>query len=391
MIRNLARALSVFVCFFSLVAAATAQTTFGAIEGTIVDQTGGRVPGATVTAKNMDNGFSRVATSDERGFFRVNNIEVGRYSVTAQLDGFATAVRDEVVIQINRTGIVDFTLTPSTLSESVTVQAEPMLVNTVSSTIGHVIENKKIIDLPLNGRSFDQLISLVPGAVDTGGLQGWSVNGARPGANNFLLNGTDANNNYFAENVSGRNGVSYTSLGLSSVENIQEFIILTNTYSSEYGRTAGAQINVVTKTGTNQLHGSLFEFYRGTNLQARNFFADRRQPRPEFTKHQFGGSVGGPIQRNKMFFYFSYEGLRESTPQTASNPVPTQAFIDRAGDIFKPFLTFMRPATDPFLNPDGSVNPYLGRLSYTRGSNHGRERVRSELPISAVGRPTPSG
>lgn len=363
--RNIVRPLMVLVCLLSLTTGAAAQTTFGAIEGTVVDQTGGHVPAVTVTVKNMDTGLTRVTTTNERGFFRVNNIDIGRYSVTAQIDGFTTAIREGVEIQINRTGRVDFTLKPSTLSESVTVQAEAVQVNTVSSTIGHVIENKKIMDLPLNGRSFDQLISLVPGAIDTGGLLGWSVNGARPGANNFLLNGTDANNNYFAENVSGRNGVSYTSLGLSSVENIQEFVILTNTYSAEYGRTG---------RGTDQRRdqdGHQSGSRVAVRVLPRHGFAGAqllRRPQSAPTgvhEAPVRGAVGGPIQRNRMFFYFSYEGLRESTPQTQTSTVPTQAFIDRAGADFTPFLAFMRPPAQPFVNPDGTVNPYIGRLSYT--------------------------
>ncbi|MGH9198968.1 MAG: carboxypeptidase regulatory-like domain-containing protein, partial [Acidimicrobiia bacterium] len=208
--------------FLVLSGAAPAQTTSASIEGTITDQTGGRMPGVTVMVTNTDTGLSRTVVTDGRGFYRVPSLDVGRYSVKAELNSFSAAVQNEVTLQINQTGVVDFTLQPSTLQETVTVTAAPVQVNTVTSAIGHIIDNKRIVDLPLNGRSFDQLISLVPGAIDSGGLRGYSVNGARPGANTFLLNGTDANNNYFPENVSGRNGISFTSLGISSIENIQE-------------------------------------------------------------------------------------------------------------------------------------------------------------------------
>jgi hypothetical protein len=341
------------------------QSTFASIEGTIVDQAGLVVPGVSVTVTNQDTNVSRDLVTDGRGFYRAPNLPIGTYRVKAQLQGFATAVETGVVLQINQTGVVNFTLKPSGVAETVTVQASPVQVNLVTHELGHTILPKQIMDLPLNGRSFDQLMTLIPGTADMVGIAGIAVAGTRPGSTNFLLNGTDANNNYITESVPGRSGITQSSLGVSSIENIQEFRILTNDYSAEYGRTAGAQINVVTKSGTNTLHGSAFEFWRGNDLASRDYFLAPTAAKPTFYRHQFGGSVGGPIQKNKTFFFASWEDLRSWVPTSSRALVPTDAFRAQTPAVFQAYLPFILKPTDPNYLANGSVDPNLGFVSVT--------------------------
>jgi len=349
---------SLLLIFLS-VALATAQTTFGSLEGVVVDQSDARVSGASITVINLETNIARMVITDDRGFYRVPNLAVGIYTVKAQRSGFATAAENVVPLEINQTRVVNLLLKVSGPEETIAVQSGALTVNTVTSDLGQVIDNKRVLDLPLNGRSFEQLVSILPGAID-GGFRGYAVNGSRPGGNNFLLNGTDANNNYFPENVSGRSGVTFTSLGISSIEDIQEFRVATNTYSAEYGRTSGAQVSVVTKSGTNQIHGSAFEFFRDTPLQARDYFSDRTKPKPEFRRNQFGGSLGGPISKGRTFFFSSYEGLRERVPQTMNGTVPTQLFRQRTPGVFQPFLSYIPLPSEPKINSDGTADPFVG-------------------------------
>ena len=343
---------------------ATAQTTFGSVEGSVIDQSEARVPGAVITITNLQTNLRRIVISADRGFYRAPNLPVGTYRIKAQMAGFAT-VEAETRLDINQTGVVNLFLKVAGPEEIITVTSGGLRANTVTSDLGQVIDNKRVLDLPLNGRSFDQLVALAPGAID-GGSRGYAVNGSRPGGNNFLLNGTDANNNYFPENVNGRSGITFTSLGSSSLENIEEFRIVTNTYSAEYGRTAGAQINVVTKSGTNQLHGSAFEFFRDAPLQARDYFSDRTQPKPDFRRNQYGGSLGGPIIRDRTFFFTSYEGLRERVPQTSKGTVPNDAFRQRTPAVFQPFLKYIPLPNQAKLNPNGTEDPFVGFISVSK-------------------------
>ncbi len=309
-----------------LSAAALGQAASATISGTVQDETGGVLPGVEVLVTNLDRGTTRTTVSDDEGRYSVPELELGGYEVEAALTGFQTAVRSGITLTVGRHAVVNLVLSVGESQERVVVTGEAPTVETTSSTISGLVDLSKIRDLPLNGRSFSDLaltqmgvsklniISAGQGATSGFGTK-ISVSGARPSANSFLLDGNfvnDTMNNTPA-------GATGNFLG---VETLREFTVLTSTYSAEYGQSMGGIINAVTKSGTNDLHGSAFYFHRNDNLDARNFFdtdpsnpLERSSP-PEFKRHQFGGTIGGPIVSNKTFVFGGYEGLREGLGRT---------------------------------------------------------------------------
>lgn len=302
-----------------------AQTTTGSISGIVRDTTGSVLPGTRITIKHLDTGLVRTLVADEEGRYKAPNLPLGNYEVTAELSGFKSEVIGGIKLTIGREAIVDLTLQVGEITEKVVVAGDAPLVDTTGSAISWLVDDKKVRDLPLNGRDFIQLIQLQPGAlVATGGslstLGGIgarvSIAGARPSATNFSLDGTDINDQDFGFAPSSAAGVA---LG---IEAIREFVVITNNYSAEFGRSSGGIINLVTRSGTNSLHGSLFEFHRNSALDAKNFFDDPARPIPPFKRNQFGASAGGPLRRDKAFFFAAYEGLRESLGVTSLAVVP---------------------------------------------------------------------
>ncbi|MBI2821958.1 MAG: carboxypeptidase regulatory-like domain-containing protein, partial [Acidobacteria bacterium] len=295
-----------------------AQTTTGTILGTVKDQSGGLLPGASVIIKNTDTGASREVITDDAGRYRAVQLALGNYEVEASLSGFQTEVRSGIKLTVGREAVVDFSLSIGEISERVQVTGDAPIVETASSTIAGLVDDKKIRDLPLNGRSFSDLVTLQMGAVpQTLGVKNAAsgfglkiaVSGARPSENSFLLDGN------FVNDALNNTPAGATGLFLG-VETLREFTVMTNTFSAEYGQSAGAIVSAVTKSGTNELHGSLFYFHRNSALDARNFF-DRPDRVPTFRRHQFGGVAGGPIVENKTFFFGGYEGLREGLGTTS--------------------------------------------------------------------------
>ena len=311
---------------------AIAQGT-GEITGTITDATGGIVPGASVTVTNAATGAQRHATSNEAGVYSVPALSPATYTVVVELQGFQTQTRRDLVLQVQQVARADFALETGTVTESVEVTGGAALLATEDSTVGQVIDNKRIVELPLNGRSYLQLAALTPGvninsspsagATDFQGghraRQQITINGQRGQFNHYTLDGienTDPNFN--------------TYILLPSVDALQEFKVQSATYPSEYGFGV-TQINVTTKSGTNQLRGSLFEYHRNEALDAKNFFDSKVDPIPPFERNQFGGTVGGPIIRNRLFFFANYEGLREDKALTSRSSVPLAEL--RAGNF----------------------------------------------------------
>ncbi|MBI4481766.1 MAG: TonB-dependent receptor [Acidobacteria bacterium] len=301
-----------------------AQVTTGTILGQVKDQTGAVLPGVTVTIRHTESGLTRTVLTSESGFYRATNLSVGGYEVRAELAGFQPVVRRGIELTVGREAVVNFILEIGEMSEELVVTGEASLVDTTKSTLSALVEEKTIRDLPLNGRSFDQLARLQPGvhaihnvgtALEQGRGQQMSIGGARPQQNNFSMDGTSINNH----NNSTPGSAGGTVYG---VDVIREFEILTVNYSAEYGNSGGGLINVVTKSGTNDWHGTAFAFHRNDNLDAKNFFDKVDKPKPEFKRNQFGGTVGGPILRSKTFFLVGYEGLRErlGVSQIASVP-----------------------------------------------------------------------
>ena len=342
----------VLLLVFSLLTGSQAlgQVTTATISGTVSDSTGAVIPGATVTVRNVETGISRTVTTSTEGRYAALQLGLGGYVVTAETAGFQTMVRAGITLTVGREAMVDFTLQVGAVAETVTVTGEAPLVETTNSAVTSLVEGGTIREIPLNGRSFDQLVLLQPGVFlarpAAGGVPGFaqstawfSVAGSRPTQSITLLDGTNINSFFYraGSGVGGRN------LG---VDAIREFRLLTNNYSAEYGRTNGAVINVVTRSGGNALHGSAFEFLRNAALDAKNFFDDPNEPTPHFVRNQFGGSIGGPIVQDRTFFFGVYEGLRDRLGVTRVAFIPSMAA--RQGILPNKTVT-VDPVVEPFL------------------------------------------
>jgi Carboxypeptidase regulatory-like domain len=329
-----------------------AQSFTGQIVGTVTDQTGGALPGVTITVTNTGTNAQRVIITNETGSYTVPALPSGTYRVEAQLPGFKTQARSGLVIQVNETPRINFVMTVGEISQTVEVLGSAPLIETETASLGQVIDRDKIDNLPLNGRSFLQLNFLAPGVArltqgeNTEARGGEAhINGARLWGNNYILDGVDDNDL--------ANGEIRL---LPSIDALSEFKVQTSTFAAEYGRATGGVVNLTTKSGTNEFHGTVFEFLRNDNLDARNFFA---KTKPEFKQNQFGGTVGGPVIHNKTFFFFDFEGLRQRTNNTSAGLLPTHAM--RSGDFSGLDKTIIDPVTgNPFLGnniPSTRISP----------------------------------
>ena len=321
--------------------AASAQQETATITGSVKDQTGAIVPKATVTVTNTQTNISVKTEADEAGFYIIPSLRPGEYSVTAESSGFQKIIRTGVTLQVAQVARIDLTLQAGALTETVEVVAATPLLDTQTSSRGLVIDEKKIVELPLNGRDYNQLALLSPGvlpgtprlaSVNFKGVL--NVNGNRTFNNVFLLDGVDNisySNSFRGENVQ---------LVQPSIEALQEFKIQTNAYSAEYGRSSGAVVNATIKSGTNTVRGSVYEFLRNDRLDANNFFSNAlNAPKPQRERNQFGGAVGGPLVKNKTFWFGDYEGLRDLEGVPRVRQVPTAA--EKAG-------LFSSAVVDPF-------------------------------------------
>src|SRR2546426_1168291 len=302
-----------------------AQTSTATILGTVKDSTGALVPGVSITVKHTESGLSRSVVSGERGAYNVPLLPVGAYEITTTMPGFKQAVRSGINLVVGQEAVVDLTLEVGANSEQVTVTEEAPLVNTTTSSTSGVITEQQVKELPLNGRSFDQLIALNAGVSNatSNTLNGntwnmFSVAGKRPETNRFIINGID----WVGASSTGQFITPYGVSGqLLGVEAVREFNVLTDTYGAEYGKRAGGQVSVVTTSGTNQLHGSAFEYLRNSALDARNFF-DQTIGTPPFKRNQFGGALGGPLKKDKMFLFGTYEGFQQRLAVSSTSVVP---------------------------------------------------------------------
>lgn len=299
----------------------------GDIIGVVRDQSGAVLPGVSITVVNEGTGAVRTAVTAENGEYAVTLLPPATYTITAELPGFKKDVRKGLVLHVDDKLRIDLTLSVGDVSETITVNEAVPLIQADTATLGAVIDTRKVLDLPLNGRSFLQLNMLAPGVVppaqgSTLATQGgsMSVNGAREASNNYLLDGIDNNNL----------GIGIFVIPIS-VEAVQEFKVHTGLSSVEFGKSAGAQVNVATKSGTNEFHGNFFEFIRNSTLDAKNFFDDPIAKIPPFKRNQFGAIFGGPIVipriydgHNRSFFFLSYEGtrIRDSITRRATVPLP---------------------------------------------------------------------
>lgn len=313
----------VLVCGISALSPAMAQTTTGAFLGTVTDSSGGVLAGAQVTASNGETGMKRSATTGADGKFVISQLPPDSYSITVTMTGFATLVRGGMTLTVGQQANLSLALQVGAVSQQVTITEEVPIVETTQSAVSGVVEEKRITDLPLNGRDFTQLALVEPsvvsvrnaasGNVSAGFGTRVSVAGSRPDQTGWLLDGVNIRGTSQFGTPGSAGG------GVMGVEAVREFQVLTTNYSPEFGGTSGGVINMVTKSGTNQLHGSAYEFLRNSDLDARNFFDVQK---PSFKRNQFGGSLGGPIRKDKTFFFGNYEGLRQPLGLTSNAIVP---------------------------------------------------------------------
>ena len=318
-------------------AAAASQTITASLEGDVKDSTGAAVPGAKVQVINADTGVITRADTGPDGRFIAPSLPPGPYSVVVEAAGFKRVDRAGIVLQVNQTARIDLTMEIGALTETIEIKGEAPLLESTSSAMGQVIENRSITNLPLNARNPYALVFLSPGVIGNVAPQynqaNISINGGRPGANEVLADGIPSS----PPLVNPIQGFTV----FPSVDSIQEFKVQTNSYSAEFGRSSGGIINLVFKSGTNQLHGSVYEFLRNSKLDANGFFANQRGlPLTNFKRNQFGAAAGGPVYlpklydgHNRTFFFFNYEGLRERSQSNLTNTVPTE--LQRTGDFSK--------------------------------------------------------
>jgi len=288
----------------------------GSISGFVRDPSASAIPGATIALTNSETGVVRTVMADERGYYRALSLPVGRYDVKATMTGFRTMVRFGIDLAVAQDAVVDIDMQLGVLKEDVQISGEAPLVNVATTSIAGLVDERSVKDLPLNGRSFDNLITLNPGTANTTVNRSASSTGAGLG-NNFSISGNREDFNLFLLNGIEYTGVSTADVipgGLSGqllgVDAVREFNVLENTYGAEYGKRPGGQVSLVTMSGSNQFHGTLFEFVRNSAFDARNFFDHTIGP-PPFRRNQFGGSAGGPLHRDKTFIFGSYEGFRQ--------------------------------------------------------------------------------
>src|SRR3989454_7225756 len=303
----------------------------GSFLGTVSDKTGSVISGAAVTVTSQGTGLSRETKTDDTGHYLTPLLPVGNYTIRVNSQGFKTVEQTDIRLQVNEQREVDFTLVPGSVTEAVEVSATEVTVETSTPTLGQVITAEQVADLPLNGRNFVQLATLTPGTtqetnpnsffnagpssdVSARGTYSLSVGGSRAQSTDWLRDGNDNN-----ELTAG--GISI----LPSIDAIQEFKVLTYNYSAEYGTRAGPTVLVTTKSGSNQFHGSLFEFFRNTKLDARSYFAATRE---KFNLNQFGGSLSGPIQKDKTFFFLDYQAKRQRHGIPFVGLIPTPAMMN---------------------------------------------------------------
>jgi hypothetical protein len=350
---------------------AAAQDPTGTVEGTVIDRTASAVPGARVTATQMATELTREAVAGADGFFRLSLLPVGEYSITVEAPKFAKAVQERVPVTVSQTVRLTFQLELSSVAEAITVSGSVQLVDTSTNALGRVVTGRELVDLPLNGRNFTQLgllqtgvAPLTAGVVTAGGSlrqgQAYAVNGMRPEQNVYLIDG--------AQNMNRMDAGFAVKI---PVDAIAEFRILTQSAPPEYGGTGGATTSVVTRSGSNRFDGSVYDFIRNDVFDARNFFSRDVEP---LNQNQFGGTIGGPLQSNRAFFFGYYEGFRNKQGITTTATVPTPQ--ERVGD-------FSGLGT-PLLNIAAGGAPFPGNMLPPSAINPVARNVVNLYPIGNV-------
>src|SRR5713226_8061639 len=323
------RSLPILTLLFLLTASPSwAQTgNQGSIAGSVADTTGGALPGVAVKATHVATGVSSATTSDDNGLFFFPVLPVGTYTLVASKSGFATVTQKDVIVSVGAKVTLPITMPLATQTTAVTVTGEVPIVETTRSQVSATVNDAAIENLPTNGRNFIGFALLTPGV--TLDVRGGDISfaGQRGTLNSLVVDGSDNNNTFFGQSL-GRTGSGRAPYQFSE-DAVQEFQVNSNAYSAELGHAGGAVINVVTKSGTNDFHGTIFEYYRDKALNANNLInKNQGRPKSPFHFHQFGGNVGGPILKDKLFFFFDYDGQRNTLPNLVFLQLPRGFTLD---------------------------------------------------------------
>jgi hypothetical protein len=378
----------------------SAQTFRGTILGTATDPSGAVLAGATVTVKNEGTGLARTTETSSDGSYALPELPIGTYTVTVSLAGFQTFETKEVTVDVASERRVDAKMKPGQVSTKVEVSADELpLVETTTNTLGGVLTAETVQNLPVNGRDYTKLIYLNPGVAGSpdqisdspGSFGEFSMNGARGRSNNYLLDGTDMNDGYRNDPAINQAGVFGTPSTILPIDAVAEVNVLSN-FAPEYGRNAGAVVNIVTKSGSNSIHGSAAEYFRNDALDARNFFNPSSQPKAPFHNNQYGASLGGPLVKDKTFFFFDYEGQQEPvgvvtlatvptgtgpggalSPADATNPVIT-ALLARnpwPAPNLAPGATLFSPGSASVVSPSfNRLTSFIGKIDQNFNANN---------------------
>src|ERR1700723_784445 len=384
--------------------AAWSQTQLAAVSGTIADPTGAVVPGVSVTILSQGTGLKRSALTDAAGEYRFAGLPTGNYSLRIEKTGFQSQVREGVALNSAVEVTINSQLAMGDISQQTTVSANVAAIDNTTSTSAGLLPEQSLAELPLDNRDLFSAVTLEPGVapnpssapslLSNGKVGQVAISGTRPSMTNVLIDGMDATDPVLAFSPAGASGFF---LGLNELEEVQ---VLTQTFNAEYGGHGGAVIEMITKSGTNQFHGSLWELYRGASLDAKNYFDLATNPIPQFVRNQFGAGLGGPLKRNRTFFFANYEGFRQVQESTAIATVPDalahQGLLPSAGNpsactnatpsgcvaipmnrLIQPFLSVLPPANGPE-NGDGTGELITANKGTTR-EDHGMVRIDQNL------------
>ena len=372
------RGLCVFVLSLCLAPAVFAQMETASLSGRVTDPNGAVVPHALIEAIENNTNVRTTTETNGDGLYYLPSLRPGNYRVVVSKDGFRQVIQAEVVLHVQDVLTLNFGLQIGSVSETVTVTGGAPLINTQDATVSTVVDRQFVENLPLNGRSFQTLIQLTPGVVLTTYNESdngqFSVNGQRASSNYWMVDGVSANVGVGTSNNSAGNGLAGANAGFSvlggtnslvSVDAMQEFRIQTSTFAPEFGRTPGGQISIVTRSGTSQWHGSIFDYLRNDVLDANDWFANYNDlPKPKERQNDFGGTFSGPIRKDRTFFFFSYEGLRLRLPQVAESLVPDLLARQTAVPAMQPFLNaFPLPSPGAPDDPNTEVTQFNASFS----------------------------
>src|SRR5271156_5447906 len=376
-VRSVVASVFLGLCLIVMSGTTLGQISTATVSGTATDNGGARLPNTKIVITNTETGLSTTSVTNSDGAYTIPSLPIGTYQIEAQREGFKTSIRGPFVLTVGLEATVHFVLTVGQVSESVEVAADVPEVDTNTSTVGWLVGENQVRDLPLNGRNFVQLTLLTPGVQPVpqentegaatlvpfgfGSPQRFSVAGGRPQGELFLIDGTDTAGVW--GNGTGANLVG-TTLG---VDGIAEFQVLTNTYTAEYGGN-GAVVNAAIRSGTNEYHGSAYEFARNSAMDAKNYFDPGSSALP-FSRNQFGGTIGGPVRKNKTFFFGNYEGLKQDLTVPVTTIVPDQNFRNGFLPCSQTILVPCDPTTNLAnvgINP--SIQTYLNTFPAPNGT-----------------------